>query len=277
MSGRPRGRLTTVGTIVAVMVVVASVVGTAVLGWPPAAAVVGFGAGAVVLVAMSARGDRESAEATQEFARRVGWRCVGAGPQVEQAWEGRVAGLDVRSATHLVRGTFLGRPAASLCAVHRSTTTADDTAATTVHHVVELTLPVALPTLEITPDTTASWVAWGLGLAAQPLRLAGCEPLEGRWRVTSDHPPFAQAVVPGLVPLLLAPGTSRGMGLRVEGDRLLTWVAGGPDHDAVEPRLRLMTAVVDAVPAGVWRAHGHDPLGNDPAGRAPGQEAPWTG
>ena len=64
----------------------------------------------------------------------------------------------------------------------------------------------------------------------------------------------------------LLAGDAQGVSIWVVGTEVLCWVPGKADLDAVDARLAVLTAFVDAIPRFVWLDHGHDP---GPAAAAP--------
>ena len=183
-----------------------------------------------------------------------GWQYRASAPELTECWHGVPFGVgSSRRATEVLSGRWQGRPAKSF----RYRYTAGDGERRTVHtfHVLTLSLPAYLPTLELTHEGLGARLAKALG--GQDLEFES-EEFNRAWRVTSHMPRFAYDVVnPRLMERLLRPGTSAN--LRIEGTDILTWTVGAPDLDVVAARLGLLDAVVRSIPRFVWLEHGYDP------------------
>jgi len=183
-----------------------------------------------------------------------GWEYRASAPQLTECWQGRPFGVGTsRRATEVLSGTWQGRPATSF--LYRYTEKSGDNRQTHSFHVLTLTLPAFLPTLELTPEGLGTRLAKVIG--GQDLQFES-EDFNQAWRVTSRMPRFASDVVhPRLMERLLRPGSRTN--LRIEGTEILTWSAGTTDLDLIAPRLGLLDAVVRSIPRFVWLEHGYDP------------------
>ena len=207
---------------------------------------------AIGIVAFVLRRRREGALAA--WAALNGWEYRGSAPELTELWRGLPFGVGTsRRATEVLAGTWQGRPATSF--QYRYTVKSGDNRQTHTFHVLTLTLPAFLPTLELIPEGLATRFATALG--GQDLSFES-EDFNRAWRVTSRMPRFASDVVhPRLMERLLRPGARAN--LRIEGTEILTWSAGTPDLDLIAPRRGLLDAVVRSIPRFVWLAHGYDP------------------
>jgi len=183
-----------------------------------------------------------------------GWEYRASAPQLTECWQGRPFGVGTsRRATEVLSGTWQGRPATSF--LYRYTEKSGDNRQTHSFHVLTLTLPAFLPTLELTPEGLGTRLAKVIG--GQDLQFES-EDFNQAWRVTSRMPRFASDVVhPRLMERLLRPGSRTN--LRIEGTEILTWSAGTTDLDLIASRLGLLDAVVRSIPRFVWLEHGYDP------------------
>lgn len=198
---------------------------------------------------------RYRVKVTKEWAARIGWTYVGSDPSLVGRWRGRPFDIGrSRRTSEVVTGTFQGRQAVSF--VYRYTTGSGKNRSTTTHHVVAISLPAYLPTLELTNEGLGAKVAKTFG--GQDLEFES-EAFNRRWRVEARDAKFAHDVIhPRLMERLLRPDAV-GLDLRIEGSDILCWKLGGSDLDAVAGRLAVMSAVADAVPRYIWLDHGHDP------------------
>lgn len=205
---------------------------------------------ALVVLVLWVTGRRE--RAVRAWAAEVGWTYVGSDRALLRRWRGRPFGLGGGRVRELCVGTFDGRAAMSF-AYQRQNGQGEVTA---TFHVLVVELPAPLSTLELTPGDLPQRLAARLG--AQDVDLESAEFNEA-WRVATPNERFAHAVLhPRLMERLLLPD-ALGTSLRLEGSDLLTWSPGAPLYDTVEPRLRLLSDLIDSVPRFVWLDHGYDP------------------
>lgn len=195
-------------------------------------------------------------KATKDWAARVGWTYVGSDSSLTSRWTGAPFGTGRRRHTSkVVTGQFQGRQAVSFA--YSYTTGSGKNQSTVTHHVVALRLPAYLATLELTPDGVGAKLAKAFG--GQDIRFES-EAFNRAWRVTAGDVRFAHDVIsPRLMERLLQPD-ALGLSLRIEGQDVLCWSQGSARLGVVEPRLGVMSAIVDAVPRFVWLDHGYDPL-----------------
>ncbi|MBO1753114.1 hypothetical protein J4G33_14985 [Actinotalea sp. BY-33] len=193
---------------------------------------------------------------TKEWAAQVGWQYVGSDPSLVSRWRGQPFGQGSgRQATRVVTGTYQGRQAVSFA--YRYTTGSGKNRSTTTFHVLALHLPAYLPTLELTPEGVGARLAKVFG--AQDIQFES-EAFNRAWRIAAPDERFAHDVLsPRLMERLLRPD-ALGLALRIEGQDVLCWSLGAPQHHLVARRLGVMSAIVEAVPRFVWQDHGYDPL-----------------
>ena len=196
-------------------------------------------------------------QAAQAWAASVGWTYLGADPALATRWSGAPFGEGTRRwTTEVVTGPFRGRPAVSFGYRYTSPTPGESGESTTTFHVLATRMPVALPTVELTPDGAGARIAKSLGGEDHDTE---SDAFNRTWRVEAADPRFAHAVVhPRLMERLMWPD-ARGMHLRIEGADILSRRPGMPDMSTATSRLEVLAAVVDAIPPFVWQEHGYDP------------------
>ena len=187
--------------------------------------------------------------AEQRWAAERGWQVRGDQGLAERMLG--VFGLGGRcTVSHLVAGGYGGRPAMTFEYVESG-------ASASVHvHVVAVSLPVPLPGLRLSPQALTDELAGALG--GQDIAFES-EDFNRAWRVRAAEAKYAHDVLhPRLMERLLA-GDAQGVSIWVVGTEVLCWVPGQADLDAVDARLAVLTAFVDAIPRFVWLDHGFDP------------------
>ncbi|MFZ0322538.1 MAG: hypothetical protein WAN48_00220 [Actinomycetes bacterium] len=130
--------------------------------------------------------------------------------------------------------------------------------------VTALSLPVALPTLQVVPESWGSRLATGVGLTSD-VDLES-DAFNQRFRVTTSSRKFASDVLtPRQMEELLA---QPAFCWRIEGDEILTWSEGEIETDQVGAPAGLLAGILDGIPAFVWRDQGYDPdtFGSGPTG-----------
>lgn len=213
---------------------------------------------AVVLTVVREVPKARRRRAEQQWAAERGWQVRG-----DQALAERmlgVFGLGSRcTVSHLVAGDYAGRPAMTFEYVEAG-------ASASMHvHVVAVSLPVPLPALRLSPQALTDELAGALG--GQDIVFES-DDFNRAWRVRAVDGKYAHDVLhPRLMERLLA-GDAQGVSVWVVGTDVLCWVPGTADLAAVDERLAVLTAFVDAIPRFVWLDHGYDP-GPDAAGAVP--------
>jgi hypothetical protein len=194
-------------------------------------------------------------QAIARWAASTGWTLVGTDRSLVDRWRGAPFGVGhSKGVSELLVGRFGGYGARSFA--YRYTTGSGKNQSTSTFHVLTVTLPAYLPTLELTPD----------GLGARLAKVVGGQDISfesttfnDAWRVEAPMPKFAHDVLhPRLMERLLQPD-ARGLSIRIEGTDILCWSRGAPHLDDIAPRLQVLTAIADAVPRFVWLDHGYDP------------------
>lgn len=156
-----------------------------------------------------------------------------------------------RRASHLVTGTTGDREFAAFQIDHGELPGDVKRDLVTVTMV---SLPTALPDLEITSQGLGARVATMLG--AQDIRFES-EEFNRRWRVEAAEPRVAHAIVhPRFMELLTAGPPDP---VRFEGTDLWTWHPGPFEPAALHARLARLEQLAALVPRHVWQDHGHDP------------------
>lgn len=156
-----------------------------------------------------------------------------------------------RRASHLVTGTTGDREFAAFQIDHGELPGDVQRDLVTVTMV---SLPTALPDLEITAQGLGTRVATMLG--AQNIRFES-EEFNQRWRVEAAEPRVGHAIVhPRFIELLMAGPPDP---VRFEGTDLWTWHSGPFEPTALRARLARLEQLAALVPRHVWQDHGHDP------------------
>lgn len=192
-----------------------------------------------------------------------GWRLVGSDPDLARRWR-QVFGLkaDCR-VSHLIAGGVDGRQAASF-------ELGDGYGWRGYRwHVVTMSLPVPLPTLQLTPEVRRGRMVGALG--GQDLTFESAQ-FNEVWRVQSKDAKTAHDVLhPRLLERLMEPDV-RALSLRIDGSDVVCWRWGPAFLGQVEWRLGLLKDVVDAIPRFVWLEHGYDPGFGPAAAPSPPRE-----
>lgn len=231
-----------------------------------------IGQGALVLALLAAVagvaclswvGRRRRIQQIEREARSHGWSYQDEDASLVREWTGEPfeAGAN-RRATNVVVGTDQGRRfvvfdysyvvqrtgGSPLGSVNPSTDRR--------HFVVTVVaLPVALPMLEVTPDSLVFRIASGVGLV-QDINVES-DAFNQRFRVRSQSAKFASDVLhPRQIEQLLA-GPERPW--RIEGGSILAWRDGELEAAQLAEDLPLLAGVIDRVPRFVWVDRGYDP------------------
>jgi hypothetical protein len=114
-------------------------------------------------------------------------------------------------------------------------------------------MPVALPRLQVEPETAVSRVA---GAVFSDINVES-DAFNQRFRVTSHAAKFASDVLnPRQVEALLAgPATP----WRVAGAEIVTWSPGKQDSGTLGAAVPFLAGVLGRIPAFVWKDRGYDP------------------
>ncbi len=201
----------------------------------------------LTLVREVPRARRRKAE--QRWAAERGWQVRGDQGLAERMLG--VFGLGMRcTVSHLVAGAYAGRPAMTF--EYRE----EGADATVQAHVVAVSLPVPLPALRLSPQARTDDLAGALG--GQDIAFESAD-FNAAWRVRAADAKHAHDVLhPRMMERLLA-GDAQGVSIWVVGTEVLAWVPGRADLAAVDGRLAVLTAFIDAIPRFVWLDHGYDP------------------
>ncbi|WP_051639785.1 DUF3137 domain-containing protein [Cellulomonas sp. URHE0023] len=215
-----------------------------------------FAIGLVCFVAFGWWASVKRRERLQTWARVNGWTYTSSDRSLVGFSRLQPFGLGhSKRATEVLTGTYDRHPALSF--TYSWTTGSGKSSANHTAHIVGVSLPAYLPTVELTPD----------GLGAKLAKLVGAQDIQFEsedfnraFRVASSDPQVAHAIVhPRLMERMLRPDAA-GTTWRIEGTWILTWAMGSTDLDRLASRLGVLTAVADSIPRHVWLDHGFDPL-----------------
>jgi hypothetical protein len=214
-----------------------------------------FGALAVgLIVYFSIEQAKKRRAAMLAWAAGRGWTLVGDASHLVGRWRGAPFGMGrARRVTNAATGTFAGRPGITFD--YQYTTGSGKNRTTHHYHVTVLSMPAALPHLQLTPESFGTAIAKMFG--GEDIEFES-EQFNQMWRVQSSVPRFAYDVVhPRLMERLLYPD-ARGP-MRIEGTDLVSWRSGMQDPRWIDGRLALLNDVIGSVPDFVWRQVGYDP------------------
>jgi hypothetical protein len=212
---------------------------------PGLAALTGLAGGAALAL------DRRHARRLSCAADRLGWSYAPRGDAGTLGLPGEPFDRGLRhTARHVLTGTCGGRAGVAFEHRRRLPVVRPDGSASSVeqvHAVGVMRLPAFLPLVELVP-------AGRLGrVLPRGLELES-EAFNARYRVRTHDPRLAYEVLsPRTMQLLLDAPPLR---LRLLGGSAVTWRQGPLDPPEVLARLAVVAAVLDAVPARVWRDHG---------------------
>lgn len=197
--------------------------------------------------------ERKRKERLAAFAAAIGWTYQHRAPQLVGRWRGQPFNVgSSRQASHLLAGTFRGRPAAAF--QYQYSTGSGKNRSTTTLTVTMLSLPAALPDLEITNEGVGAKIAKAFG--GQDIQFES-EEFNRRWRVEARVRKTAHDIVhPRFMELMVAGPPDP---IRFEGTDVWTWHLGPIRTEVIHERLTRLSRVVDLVPRHVWQDYGYDP------------------
>jgi hypothetical protein len=197
--------------------------------------------------------ERKRKERLAAFAAAIGWTYQHRAPQLVGRWRGQPFNVgSSRQASHLLAGTFRGRPAAAF--QYQYSTGSGKNRSTTTLTVTMLSLPAALPDLEITNEGVGAKIAKAFG--GQDIQFES-EEFNRRWRVEGAVRKTVHDIVhPRFMDMLNAGPADP---VRFEGTDLWTWHYGALQTDPMFTRLERLAAIADSVPRHVWQDYGYDP------------------
>jgi hypothetical protein len=200
------------------------------------------------------RRERVRLAALQELAAARGWSWTARDDAWTTALPGPPSRLGERGprAEHVLRGPCGGRELVAFDAsVRTHTYDANGVASTTVHRssVLALRLPVALPRVELEGAGRGDGLARLLGRAVE---LESAD-FRARYRVRADDPRLAHALLPARSLQLLLDRPD--LPVHLEGHWAVSRAPGRLEPAELLSRLDTLGALLDAVPAWLWREH----------------------
>jgi len=197
-------------------------------------------------------------EALFVFATSRGWSFRVAEDALAQQWVGTPFGEgDRRKVTNVVRGTVDGHPLTAFDYQYETTSSSSSSGSgqqgsTQRFSVVVLGMPAYLPTVEVTPESLVDRVGSAVGVA-RDLELES-EDFNRRYRISAYDPKFASDVLtPRTMELLLGRPS---LAFRIQGTDIVSWQPGSLAPLEIVVRAGTLGAVLDGIPAYIWRDHG---------------------
>ena len=191
--------------------------------------------------------ERRRRQALSTLAQQRGWQLVDRDDVWTGAFEGEPFGRGARRrAESVLTGVHGGRDVVAFDYSFRTHST-DGEGRRQVHThryaVVVLRLPVPVPLVELEASRLPRLFGRGIELES--------EEFNHRYRVRADDPRLAHDVLPPRTVQLLLERPD--LSLRLLGGVALSWRPGRLEATDLRRRLETMTAVLDAVPAWVWK------------------------
>ncbi|GAB2980262.1 hypothetical protein [Actinotalea caeni] len=207
------------------------------------------------LIWLSYQQRKKAREAARAFAQARGWTFTPDAPQLSQRWRSEPFGRGhSRRSSNAVAGTFHGRHVVSF--EYQYTVGSGKNRSTYFYHVVALSLPAALPWLQLTRDGAGAAVAKFFG--GQDIRFES-KSFNDAWRVRGPEGQYPYDFIhPRMMDRLMAPD-ALGKSITVEGSDIFVWVSGRQVLEAIDVYANLLYGIYDLVPRHLWLRVGHDP------------------
>ncbi|MDQ2624892.1 MAG: hypothetical protein M3Y20_07000 [Actinomycetota bacterium] len=211
----------------------------------------GFVVLVVLAIVFGVRQQRQRRESLAAFAASIGWRYEANAVHLASRWRGTPFGRgSSRAVRHLLTGEFRGRQAAVL--EYSFVTGSGDDETTSTFTVTMLSLPAALPDLQLTAEGLNGKLARALG--RQDIQFES-EEFNRRWRIEAAVLKTAHDIVhPRFMEYMLAGPADP---LRIEGTDAWTWHEERLDTTQSHARLSRLADIVDMIPRHVWQDYGH--------------------
>lgn len=200
--------------------------------------------------------NKKRREAAQAFAAARGWTYTAGVPALVRRWRSSPFGRgSSRHATNVLTGDFQGRHVVSF---NYQYTVSSGKSSTTYHfHVVALSLPAALPGLQLSPEGAGASIAKFFG--GQDIRFES-KAFNDAWRVQGPEGQFAYDFIhPRMMDRLMAPD-ALGRAITVEGADILLAVTGKQELEAIDYYVNLLYGIYDLIPRHLWLKVGYDPI-----------------
>ena len=248
------------GTVVGLVVVAVLLVGMlpdAATGWGFVAlpAVAFVAAGLWFVSEVRGAGRRRDLTAVAE---RIGWTFAERSMIVAEGLRSYPFGTGVdRADIDVLTGVFQGRRCAHF--VHRFTERRRSSGGPVDRElsvprefqITSVELDATYPTIDILPEDVVALAAKLVG--GMDVDFESAE-FNRRWRVMGGEPLYVHDMITPRVMDRLVQDDARGMALRIEGRKLLTWRAGRSTSDELASTLAVLTSVAKVLPRHVERA-----------------------
>ncbi|MFW2512519.1 hypothetical protein ACNI3K_01940 [Demequina sp. SO4-13] len=238
------------GGIAVAAICVAAVVGTNGSGWLLALAAVALLGGGAWSAYDFTRARRLHDE-YQTFAHSHGWEYLARSFEYDSRFASFPFGEGgARRQESVVRGEFNGQRCATFAQVYEIARERGAPATVHAYQVTMAELPVALPRIDIVPQSLPATLAKALG--GRDIDVESHE-FNVRWRVLCDDARYGHAVIdPRMIERLLYSDVE-GMAVRIEGGAVYVWTAGRQGAHDLARRLAVVSGIARRIPAHVIR------------------------
>lgn len=190
----------------------------------------------------------------RNFAKTHGWTYTASAHQFNQRFSGFPFGQGAaRRQESLLEGTYNGQQCATFAHVFEVSGRNDSTPPVTqVYQVTLAELPVALPRIDIVPENLPAAIAKALGGGDVDVE---SHEFNQRWRVITNDPRYAHAVLdPRMIERLLKVDV-QGLGIRIDGGAVYVWSRGRQGADSLARRLGVVSGIARHIPDHVLREY----------------------
>lgn len=209
--------------------------------------------GALAWTAYDLMRSRRMHDEYREFAQLHGWTYMAKTHQFNQRFSGFPFGQGAsRRQEAFLQGMYNGQECATFVHVFDPVIRGDARAPRQAYQVTLAELPVALPRLDIVPENLPSAIAKALGGGDVDVE---SHEFNQRWRVITNNPRYAHAVLdPRMIERLLKVDV-HGLGIRIDGGAVYVWSAGRQGAASLARRLGVVSGIARHIPDHVVREY----------------------